>query len=207
MSKSERLEKAKREALKQAAKQGWADVSSGRYEDVADDQLENFVGQLGRRAVMPQWNIRLEGRAWSASEMFERHNRLPVPVEMLKGRLLLSQDQRLVLLGALLEQVGAAEAVKLGDPVVWRAAVAGLRMRDDEPDRARAIARLVGCVQTMVEQSGNPEGFNAAEWVARWIDRPLPALGGKAPNEFLGTEDGQALIEDLLSRMQSGAYS
>jgi len=27
------------------------------------------------------------------------------------------------------------------------------------------------------------------------------------PNEFMGTEDGQALLEDLISRMQSGAYS
>ena len=28
-----------------------ADVSAGRYTDVADDQLEDFVGQLGRRAA------------------------------------------------------------------------------------------------------------------------------------------------------------
>lgn len=49
----ERLEGAKLKALKQAARQGWADVSAGRYADVADDQLEDFVGQLGRRAVRP----------------------------------------------------------------------------------------------------------------------------------------------------------
>ena len=47
----ERIEEAKLKALKQAARQGWADVSAGRYSDVADDQLEDFVGQLGRRAV------------------------------------------------------------------------------------------------------------------------------------------------------------
>lgn len=47
----ERREEAKLEALKQAARQGWADVSAGRYADVADDQLEDFVGQLGRRAA------------------------------------------------------------------------------------------------------------------------------------------------------------
>jgi antitoxin ParD1/3/4 len=47
----ERLENAKLEALKQAARQGWTDVSSGRYADVADDQLEDFIGQLGRRAA------------------------------------------------------------------------------------------------------------------------------------------------------------
>jgi antitoxin ParD1/3/4 len=49
----ERLEGAKLKALKQAARQGWADVTAGRYADVADDQLEDFVGQLGRRAAHP----------------------------------------------------------------------------------------------------------------------------------------------------------
>ena len=47
----ERIEEAKLKALKQAARQGWADVSAGRYVDVADDQLADFVGQMGRRAA------------------------------------------------------------------------------------------------------------------------------------------------------------
>lgn len=44
----ERIEEAKLQALKQATSQGWADVSAGRYADVADDRLEDFVEQLGR---------------------------------------------------------------------------------------------------------------------------------------------------------------
>ena len=47
----ERIEGAKLKALRQAARQGWADVSAGRYTDVADDQIADFVGQLGRRAA------------------------------------------------------------------------------------------------------------------------------------------------------------
>jgi antitoxin ParD1/3/4 len=47
----ERREDAKLKALKQAAREGWADVSAGRYADVADEQLEDFVGQPGRRAA------------------------------------------------------------------------------------------------------------------------------------------------------------
>jgi antitoxin ParD1/3/4 len=46
----ERLEGAKLQVLRQAARQGWADVSAGRYVDVADDQLEDFMGQLGHQA-------------------------------------------------------------------------------------------------------------------------------------------------------------
>ena len=47
----EQVQEAKLKALKQAARQGWADVAAGRYADVGDDQLEEFVGQLGRRAA------------------------------------------------------------------------------------------------------------------------------------------------------------
>jgi antitoxin ParD1/3/4 len=47
----DRMEGAKLKALKQAAARGWADVSAGRYVDVADDQLDDFLGQLGQRAV------------------------------------------------------------------------------------------------------------------------------------------------------------
>lgn len=47
----QRLEDAKLKALKQAARQGWADVASGRYDEVADDRLEDLIGQLGRRAA------------------------------------------------------------------------------------------------------------------------------------------------------------
>ena len=51
IAERERREDAKLEVLKQAARRGWADVSAGRYADVADDQLEDFIGQLGRRAA------------------------------------------------------------------------------------------------------------------------------------------------------------
>ncbi len=47
----ERHEEAKLKALKQAARLGWADVSAKRYTDIADDQLIDFVGQLGHRAA------------------------------------------------------------------------------------------------------------------------------------------------------------
>lgn len=68
------------------------------------------------------------------------------------------------------------------------------------------VASLIGQVQTMIEESGNPEGFNAAEWVARWIDRPLPALGGQKPAELMDTSDGQALASNIIASMQRGAY-
>ena len=77
----------------------------------------------------------------------------------------------------------------------------------DEGSRVLGMASLIGQVQTMVCESGDPEGFNAAEWVARWIDRPLPALGGLRPAELMDTFDGQALVSSMVARMQNGAYA
>lgn len=87
------------------------------------------------------------------------------------------------------------------------------KAREDKPvsaaeeSRVLAMASLTAQVQTMIEESGNPEGFNAAKWVARWIDRPLPALGGQKPVELMGTPDGRALLHNIVARMQSGSYS
>ena len=82
-----------------------------------------------------------------------------------------------------------------------------LRVKDDDADRERAIGRLARRVQAIVEESGNPEGFDARRWTEAFLVRPMPALGGRTPNEFLETEEGQTLIENLISRMQSGAYA
>jgi hypothetical protein len=72
------------------------------------------------------WSIGLEGRAWSGSEAIQRHDLLPAQLEMIHGKLLWSEEDRVTLLAALLENVGALRAVQLGDPQVWRTAVARL---------------------------------------------------------------------------------
>ncbi|AZV93038.1 addiction module antidote protein [Bordetella sp. J329] len=47
----ERMEAAKILALREAANRGWADIEAGRYADISDDQLEDTIGQLGRKAA------------------------------------------------------------------------------------------------------------------------------------------------------------
>lgn len=42
---------ARLEALKRAAQIGWDDVEAGRFVDVADEDLDNFIGTLGRQAA------------------------------------------------------------------------------------------------------------------------------------------------------------
>jgi len=80
-------------------------------------------------------------------------------------------------------------------------------LNQDESERVLGIARLVGQVSTVVQESGNPEGFDAAKWVAAWLDRPLQALGGKRPAELMDTADGRGIVSDLVARMQSGVYA
>ena len=77
----------------------------------------------------------------------------------------------------------------------------------DESERVLGVEALVGLVQTMVEESGDPAGFDAAHWLARWLGTPLPALGGETPASYLDTFEGQKLVADLLSMSQSGAYA
>lgn len=79
-------------------------------------------------------------------------------------------------------------------------------LSSDDSERALGMARLVGQAQAMVEESGDPVGFNAAEWVAQWLEEPLPALGGGCPSDLMDTAEGQAMVSNLLARMQGGAY-
>lgn len=42
---------AKLRALRAAAEQGWADAASGRYDDVAEGEISDFIAQLGLKAA------------------------------------------------------------------------------------------------------------------------------------------------------------
>ena len=41
-------------ALRAAAERGWTDLTSGQYDDTADEDLDDFIGQLGVRAAQAQ---------------------------------------------------------------------------------------------------------------------------------------------------------
>lgn len=74
-------------------------------------------------------------------------------------------------------------------------------------ERILGLRKLIGQVEVMVRESGNPEGFNAAQWVAHWLGEPSPALGGSPPRELMDTVEGQEIVAGLVARMQSGAYA
>jgi putative toxin-antitoxin system antitoxin component (TIGR02293 family) len=80
-------------------------------------------------------------------------------------------------------------------------------MSTAESERVIGLSKLIGQVQAMVAESGDPEGFDAARWFAAWIAEPSPALGGRKPEELLETADGREAVSRLLAQMQSGAFA
>ena len=72
-----------------------------------------------------QWDLRPEGRAWGP-EGLSRYYMAPEKIELIEGKLFRSEEQRLTVLALLLENVGVNQAVRIGNPGVWRAAVANL---------------------------------------------------------------------------------
>ncbi|CUX22614.1 Conserved hypothetical protein, putative addiction module antidote protein, CC2985 family [Agrobacterium deltaense Zutra 3/1] len=50
IERRERLEVTRLEALRVAAQRGFADLDQGRFTDVADDDLDDFISALGRDA-------------------------------------------------------------------------------------------------------------------------------------------------------------
>lgn len=74
-------------------------------------------------------------------------------------------------------------------------------------ERIIGLQKLIGQVEIMVAESGDPTGFNAAHWVADWLERPVAALNNAKPADFMDTIEGQELVSSLLAKMQSGAYA
>ena len=66
--------------------------------------------------------------------------------------------------------------------------------------------RLIQQVEILLSESGNTEPFVAADWVDRWLQRPNHALGGAAPQLYLNTPEGEALLFSLIGAMASGSY-
>lgn len=81
------------------------------------------------------------------------------------------------------------------------------RLSAMESERVVGFARLVGQVEAMVEEFGEPAGFDARAWLERWLTEPLPALGGARPIDFMNTMEGQNLVSEKLSQIASGAYA
>lgn len=105
------------------------------------------------------------------------------------------------------DQQALLRALNLKIATVNRKAARGEALSSEESERVLGIARLVGQLQAIVEESGDPRGFDATLWLSQWLREPLAALGGQKPLSLLDTMEGQALVADMLARVQSGAFA
>lgn len=69
--------------------------------------------------------------------------------------------------------------IGLTGPTVDRKLRASQLLNQNESERVIGIARLVGQAQSLIQDSGASENFDAARWIGAWLERPLPALGGR----------------------------
>lgn len=118
-----------------------------------------------------------------------------------------ARDAKLILGQLRVPQGEALTALQIPVATVNRKAKTNASLSPAEGERVLGVGRLLGQLQTMVRESGNPEGFDASAWLSNWISGPVPALGGARPLDLMDTMTGQALVSQLLSQMQSGAYA
>lgn len=100
-----------------------------------------------------------------------------------------------------------AQLLGLAHSTVARKVKANATLNIHESECVLGLAKLIGQVQAIVDESGGPESFDAGRWVSAWISRPSAALGGRCPGNLMDTGEGREIVSELVSRMQSGAYS
>ncbi|GJH26983.1 antitoxin Xre-like helix-turn-helix domain-containing protein [Caballeronia novacaledonica] len=98
----------------------------------------------------------------------------------------------------------------LSKSTISRKVQADQTLTADQSERVLGMSKLVGLVETIVEESGDLErskDFDAAAWLENWLSQPNPALGGELPTMYLDTREGQEILSSLIAQMQSGAYA
>ena len=118
------------------------------------------------------WKFDLEGRSWDADEAWPRYEMTPEKLEMSKGKLLWNDEDRLRLLGLLLENCGLRAAVHLGDPAQWRDAVSEFANQEMEFQfTVRRVHRLWDLTEAGVDLDDVSGYYN------RWTTTDFVELG------------------------------
>ena len=115
-------------------------------------------------------------------------------------------DAKQVIADLVIAQGAALRALKLSQAAVSKKAKQGQTLPPDASELVIGLARLVGQVEAIVQESGNARGFDATAWMSRWLNEPLAALGGMRPIDLMDTMEGQGVVSNALAQMQSRAY-
>ncbi len=99
------------------------------------------------------------------------------------------------------------KALNLSVATVNKKAKNGEVLSSEESERVIGLARLVGQLEAIVQESGDGTDFDSHAWLGRWLTEPLPAFEGVPPADLIDTMEGQALVSSTLAKLQSGAYA
>jgi putative toxin-antitoxin system antitoxin component (TIGR02293 family) len=127
-------------------------------------------------------------------------------IALIKGGLPASEAKR-IFADLAIGQGAALKALRLSPATVNKKAKQDQTLTPGESERVLGMAKLVGQLEAMIQASGDPAGFDATGWMSRWLQAPLPALGGQRPMDLMDTMEGQALVATALAQMQGGAYA
>ena len=66
-----------------------------------------------------------------------------------------------------------------------------------------ARRRLLAQLRAIVARSSSPaaQAFDAATWLAMWLDTPQPTMDGRRPADLLGTTLGMEILERALATL------
>lgn len=164
----------------------------------ADDQLDELIKSNNRFLEAHQRHL-LDFQDVYSSSMFSlvEATKAGVSPKMLS---LLSSEMGM-------PKEGMADRLGLASSTVRNKTATSKLLSTDDSEKVIGMSRLIGQVQAMVNDAGNPEGFDAAAWLANWMEQGLPALGERKPSEYMDTAVGQALVSQLLDQIRSGAYA
>ena len=84
---------------------------------------------------------------------------------------------------------------------------AGEVLSAEHSERIINLQKLIGQVEIIVSESGTQQDFDAALWLANWLEQTIPALDNLKPVDYLDTIEGMELLSSLIAKMQSGAYA
>ena len=155
--------------------------------------------QAAPNAVTEPQHMPVPYLAFYRASPFER-------IEMIKRGIPAAEAKR-IFADLAIGQGAALKALNIAPATINKKAKLDQRLSLGESERVIGVAKLIGQLLALIQESSDVAGFDAIAWMSRWLRDPLPALGGIRPIDLMDTMEGQVLVSTTLAQLQSGTYA
>lgn len=97
-------------------------------------------------------------------------------------------------------QSSICKMLGLSPSTISRKVRTGQCLSTTEGELVLGIAKIIGQLQAMVEDCGDPENFDPATWLISWVQAPLPAIQGEKPEKYLRSIHGQQFLSTMIGK-------